>query len=254
MINSVQGLVYESSQPPCDVVMDENFIYYTTSQSSLKKFDQNTLTNTLTVIASSSTCTGVALFSAASAVMVFNTTNVRIVDTSTGTSTLITSNAAATQRNNAMQQVATNQTTLLGIATKSTTGSVTLINANNSTCTSLTVSTLSGVNATCVIPKTDGSNFLIGSSDGRVHEIDTSGTVIKSLTLPVTNRYGGALSSLQVGSMSYYNNYLLVSDTGGLLDSMTGRQVLTFSISISVLPGILTSKLCLAMPLVVLVT
>ena len=217
MINSVQGLVYESSQPPCDVVMDENFIYYTTSQSSLKKFDQNTLTNTLTVIASSSTCTGVALFSAASAVMVFNTTNVRIVDTSTGTSTLITSNAAATQRNNAMQQVATNQTTLLGIATKSTTGSVTLINANNSTCTSLTVSTLSGVNATCVIPKTDGSNFLIGSSDGRVHEIDTSGTVIKSLTLPVTNRYGGALSSLQVGSMSYYNNYLLVSDTGGIV-------------------------------------
>lgn len=217
MINSVQGLVYDGSTAPSDVVMDDNFIYYVTNQSSLKKFDQATLTNTLNVIASSLTSTGVALFSAASAVMVFNSTNVRIVDTSTGAFTLITSNAASTQRTNAMQQVATNQTTLLGIATKSTTGSVTLINANNSTCTSLTVSTLSGVNATCVIPKTGTSNFFIGSSDGRVHEIDTSGTVIKSLTLPITNRYGGALTSLQIGSMSYYNNYLLVADTGGIV-------------------------------------
>jgi len=197
--------------------MDDNNIYYVTGQASFKKFDQATLTNTLNVIASSFTGTGVALFNSSSAVMVFSSANTYIINTSTGAFTNITTNAAATQRNNAMQQVATNQTTLLGIATKSTTGSVTLINANNSTCTSLTVSTLSGVNATCVIPKTRTSNFFIGSSDGKVHEIDTSGTVIKSLTLPVTNRYGGALTSLQVGSMSYYNNYLLVADTGGIV-------------------------------------
>ena len=217
MINSVQGLVYDSSTAPADAVMDDNNIYYVTGQASFKKFDQATLTNTLNVIASSFTGTGVALFNSSSAVMVFSSANTYIINTSTGAFTNITTNAAATQRNNAMQQVATNQTTLLGIATKSTTGSVTLINANNSTCTSLTVSTLSGVNATCVIPKTGTSNFFIGSSDGKVHEIDTSGTVIKSLTLPVTNRYGGALTSLQVGSMSYYNNYLLVADTGGIV-------------------------------------
>lgn len=217
MINSVQGLVYDSTTAPADVVMDDNNIYYVTGQASFKKFDQATLTNTLNVIASSFTGTGVALFNSASAVMVFSSANTYIINTSTGAFTNITTNAAATQRNNAMQQVATNQTTLLGIATKSTTGSVTLINANNSTCTSLTVSTLSGVNATCVIPKTGSSNFFIGSSDGKVHEIDTAGTVIKSLTLPVTNRYGGALTSLQVGSMAYYNNYLLVADTGGIV-------------------------------------
>lgn len=217
MINSVQGLVYDSSTAPADAVMDDNNIYYVTGQASFKKFDQATLTNTLNVIASSFTGTGVALFNSSSAVMVFSSANTYIINTSTGAFTNITTNAAATQRNNAMQQVATNQTTLLGIATKSTTGSVTLINANNSTCTSLTVSTLSGVNATCVIPKTGTSNFFIGSSDGKVHEIDTSGTVIKSLTLPVSNRYGGALTFLQVGSMSYYNNYLLVADTGGIV-------------------------------------
>ena len=217
MINSVQGLIYDSSTAPADAVMDDNNIYYVTGQASFKKFDQTTLTNTLNVIASSFTGTGVALFNSSSAVMVFSSAHTYIINTSTGAFTDITTNAAATQRNNAMQQVATNQTTLLGIATKSTTGSVTLINANNSTCTSLTVSTLSGVNATCVIPKTGTSNFFIGSSNGKVHEIDTSGTVIKSLTLPVTNRYGGALTSLQVGSMSYYNNYLLVADTGGIV-------------------------------------
>lgn len=217
MINSVQGLIYDSSTAPSDVVMDSNFIYYVTNQASFKKFDQTTLTNTLNVIASSLTSTGVGLFSSASAVMVFNSAHVYIVNTSTGAFTDITTNAASTQRLNAMQQVATNQITLLGIATKSTTGSVTLINANNSTCTSLTVSSLSGFNATCVIPKTGTSNFFIGSSNGKVHEIDTSGTVIKSLTLPITNRYGGALTTLQVGSMAYYNNYLLVSDTGGIV-------------------------------------
>ena len=217
MINSVQGLVYDSSTAPSDVVMDDNNIYYVTGQASFKKFDQATLTNTLNVIASSFTGTGVALFNSSSAVMVFSSANTYIINTSTGAFTNITTNAAATQRNNAMQQVATNQTTLLGIATKSTTGSVTLINALNSTCSSITVSTLSGVNATCVIPKTDSNNFLIGSSNGQVHEITTSGTVIKSLTLPVSNRYGGALTSFQVGSMAYYNNYLLVSDTGGIV-------------------------------------
>lgn len=217
MINSVQGLVYDSSTAPSDAVMDSNFIYYVTGQASFKKFDQTTLTNTLNVIASSLTSTGVALFSAASAVMVFNSAHVYIVNTSTGAFTDITTNAASTKRLNAMQQVATNQTTLLGIATKSTTGSVTLINGNTFALSSLTVSSLSGVNATCVIPKTGTSNFFIGSSDGKVHEIDTAGTVVKSLTLPVSNRYGGALTSFQVGSMSYYNNYLLVSDTGGIV-------------------------------------
>lgn len=218
MINSVQGLIYEPTAAPCDVVMDGSNIYTVNATTLFRKYDQASLTNTLTVNATSSTAaTGVALMNSSSAVVSCTSANLLFIELSTGHRSTITTNAAATQRSTAMQQIATNQSTLFGIATKSTTGSVTLINGSTFALSSLTVSTLSGVNATCVIPKTDSSNFLIGSSDGRVHEIDTSGTVIKSLTLPVTNRYGGALTSLQVGSMAYYNNYLLVSDTGGIV-------------------------------------
>lgn len=218
MINSVQGLVYEPSSAPTDVLIDGSNIYTINASTNFRKYDLATLTNTLTVNATSSTIgTGIALINSASAIMSCTSANLLFIELSTGYRSTITTNAAATQRSVAMQQIAANQSTLFGIATKSTTGSVTLINGSTFALSSLTVSTLSGVNATCVIPKTDSSNFLIGSSDGKVHEIDTSGTVIKSLTLPITNKYGGALTSLQVGSMSYYNNYLLVADTGGIV-------------------------------------
>lgn len=218
MINSVQGLIYEPTAAPSDVVMDSSNIYTVNTTTLFRKYDQASLTNTLTVNATSSTtATGIALINSASAVVSCTSANLLFIELSTGHRSTITTNAAATQRNTAMQQIATNQSTLFGIATKSTTGSVTLINGNTFALSSLTVSSLSGVNATCVIPKTGTSNFFIGSSNGQVHEIDTSGTVIKSLTLPVSNRYGGALTSFQVGSMSYYNNYLLVSDTGGIV-------------------------------------
>lgn len=218
MINSVQGLIYEPTAAPSDIVMDSSNIYTVNTTTLFRKYDQASLTNTLTVNATSSTtATGIALINSASAVVSCTSANLLFIELSTGHRSTITTNAAATQRNTAMQQIATNQSTLFGIATKSTTGSVTLINGNTFALSSLTVSSLSGVNATCVIPKTGTSNFFIGSSNGQVHEIDTSGTVIKSLTLPVSNRYGGALTSFQVGSMSYYNNYLLVSDTGGIV-------------------------------------
>ncbi len=218
MINSVQGLIYEPTAAPCDIVMDSNNIYTVNATTLFRKYDQATLTNTLTVNATSSTAaTGVALMNSASAVVSCTSANLLFIELSTGHRSTITTNAAATQRSTAMQQIATNQSTLFGIATKSTTGSVTLINGSTFALSSLSIAGLTSQNATCVIAKTDSSNFFIGSSDGKVHEIDTAGTVIKSLTLPVTNRYGGALTSLQVGSMAYYNNYLLVADTGGIV-------------------------------------
>lgn len=218
MINSVQGLIYEPTAAPSDVVMDSSNIYTVNSTTLFRKYDQATLTNTLTVNATSSTsATGVALINSASAVVSCTSANLLFIELSTGHRSTITTNAAATQRSTAMQQIATNQSTLMGIATKSTTGSVTLINGNTFALSSLSVTGLTSQNATCTIAKTDSNNFFIGTTDSKVYEIDTTGAVIKSLTLPITNKYGGALSSLQVGSMAYYNNYLLVSDTGGIV-------------------------------------
>jgi len=218
MINSVQGLIYEPTAAPCDIVMDNNNIYTVNATTLFRKYDQATLTNTLTVNATSSTAaTGVALMNSASAVVSCTSANLLFIELSTGHRSTITTNAAATQRSTAMQQIATNQSTLFGIATKSTTGSVTLINGSTFALSSLSIAGLTSQNATCVIAKTDSSNFFIGTTDSKVYEIDTSGTVIKSLTLPTTNKYGGALTSIQVGSMAYYNNYLLVADTGGIV-------------------------------------
>lgn len=218
MINSVQGLIYEPTAAPCDVVMDGSNIYTVNATTLFRKYDQATLTNTLTVNATSSTAaTGVALMNSASAVVSCTSANLLFIELSTGHRSTITTNAAATQRSTAMQQIATNQSTLFGIATKSTTGSVTLINGSTFALSSLSVTGLTSQNATCVIAKTDSNNFFIGTTDSKVYEIDTAGTVIKSLTLPITNKYGGALTSLQVGSMAYYNNYLLVADTGGIV-------------------------------------
>ena len=218
MINSVQGLIYEPSAAPSDIVMDSSNIYTVNATTLFRKYDQASLTNTLTVNATSSTAaTGVALINSASAVVTCTSANLLFIELSTGHRSTITTNAAATQRSTSMQQVATNQSTLFGVATKSTTGSVTLINGNTFALSSLSVTGLTSQNATCVIAKTDSSNFFIGTTDSKVYEIDTSGTVIKSLTLPITNRYGGAQTSLQVSSMAYYNNYLLVADTGGIV-------------------------------------
>jgi hypothetical protein len=218
MFLGIQGNTYEPTSSPVDVCADDTNFYTVNTTTLLRAYNQNTLSNTLTVNAtSSSAATGIALISSASAIVTCTTANLLFVNLTGGNVSSVTTNAAATQLTTAMQQVAANPVTKFGIATKSTTGSVTLINGNTFALSSLSVTGLTSQNATCVIAKTDSSNFFIGTTDSKVYEIDTSGTVIKSLTLPVLPKMGGALSSLQVGSLSYYNGLLLTLDTGGVL-------------------------------------
>lgn len=195
---------------------DNTNIYYNTTQSSFKKVDQKTGTITMALTASTLTSYGTALITSSSAVMVFNNSNTYFIELSSGyISNITTGSAGVARTTESSQQIAANPSTRYAIATRSSINTVTLINGNNFTVSSLAVSINSSL-ASCVCVKE--SNFLIGTNDGRVYEIDTVGSVVKSTILPVTNRIGGALSSsFFIASITYYNNYVLVSDTAGTL-------------------------------------
>lgn len=201
-----------------DVICANGRMYSVTLQPALRVYDLNTLTQLASTSLTNSNAAGIALIDASSAIVVSSagTPNVEFVNLTGLNRSNITTNAGATMYAAMGQQVAANPNTKYGIATKSTTGSVTLINGNTFALSSLSPSgsVLSGQNATCVAVK--DSNFLIGTTDNKVHEIDTSGTVIKSVTLPSTPQVA-ALTSLRAGHLSYYNNLLMVSNTAGMI-------------------------------------
>ena len=219
MITSVQGDIYAvGTAAYADIALDGTNIYAVTAQTGFHVFNQQTLTNTLTFFASSLTGTGIALANSSSSILTYSSANVYFVENSTGYFSNITSGAAATFYSAAMQQVDCDTTTGQAIATQSTTGNVTLINTLTFTCSSLVIGGLSGQNATCVTAKRDGTgNFLIGTTNGLVIEINAAGSTIKTLTLPQTNRYGGALTSYRVASISYYSGKALIMDTAGVI-------------------------------------
>ena len=220
MITSVQGNIYAvGTQAYADAVMDGTKIYTVTAQTGFHVFNQSTLQNTLTIYASSLTGTGIALTSnSASSILTFNSGAVYFVNNSTGNFSNITSGAVATYSSTAMQQVDIDPTTGIAIATSTNTGNVLSINTLTFVCSSLVISQLSGFNATCVTAKLDGTgNFLIGTTSGATYEINSVGGVVKTLASPATNKYGGALTSYGISSVSFYNGKALTLDRAGII-------------------------------------
>jgi len=72
-----------------------------------------------------------------------------------------------------------------------------------------------GANALTIINKTGTQNFLIGTSNGKVHELDASGTNFQTITLPTTPNTGTA-PTLQVSGLAYYNDNLFVMTNFGI--------------------------------------
>lgn len=216
MLTSLIGDIYDQNQSRInDAVVYDGMIYTVTAQPAYRTYNCLTLAPSASGTGVVSSPSGIALVNAGSAVVVsFASNQVDWVQLSTGARTGVTSGAATTFYNTAGQQVAANRSTGYALATKSTTGSVTLINALAFTCSSMTVTPLSGQNATCVIVK--DSNFLIGTTDHKVHEVSIAGSLVKSLTIPSTPQ-AAAPTSLRVASMSYYNGYLLVANTAGVV-------------------------------------
>lgn len=76
-------------------------------------------------------------------------------------------------------------------------------------------SSLASAQALTIINKTGSSNFLLGTNNGKIIEIDSSGTTIQTITLPTTPNVGTA-PVLQVSGLSYYNDNLFVMTNFGV--------------------------------------
>lgn len=216
MITQLIGDIYDANQSQIrDVVMNDGMIYTVTAQPAYRSYSALTLAPSASGSGIVANPSGIALVNAGSAIITSSSANqVDWVQLSTGSRAGVTSGAATTMYGTAGGQVDINTSTGYALATKSTTGSVTLINAISFTCSSMTVTPLSGQNATCV--RTKDSNFLIGTTDHKVHELSIAGSLIKSLTLPSTPAVT-APTSLRVASISYYNGYALIANTAGFI-------------------------------------
>lgn len=136
------------------------------------------------------------------------------IELSSGYRKAVTTNAAALLNANVAQQITANPSTGFGLATRTGTGSLTLLTFPNQTVSVLTPTGFTGVQLTCVCNK-DG-NFLVGTNNGKIFEVTTGGTVVNTVTLPATPVTTGTQTGV-VRGISYFNDLVLVATDRGLL-------------------------------------
>ena len=182
---------------------------------------------------------GITFINSATAVIVSSSTNqVDFVDTVNNIKTLgVTTNANTVYSNTYGPQVAGNTSTGVAIATRNSNNSVTKI--VNGSCSVLSPSILSGNQASVVTVMQSSSgdtpNFLIGTNNGKIFEMDASGNVIKSITLPTTPNTGSAPTNETVTGIAHSPPYLLATSSFGTLyhynyntSTMLNRYPITF--------------------------
>lgn len=177
--------------------------------------------NTLQMVASgglTGTPAGIALLGAslASAVVVNSgSSRVDFIDIGTMGVTGVTTGAATVSSTSTYSQnVASFPASGFALATRSTNGTLTAINGNTRQVSSLTVSGLSGTQASCVVPRLDSTTFFVGTKNGKIVETNTSGATVQTITLPTTPNVGSAPTTI-VSGLSYFNNRLLIQTDSG---------------------------------------
>jgi hypothetical protein len=136
-------------------------------------------------------------------------------------------------------QVASQPASDVGYCTSSTAGNLGKFNSASVTGSVLTPQWLNNVFVTAVIAK-DTTGFIFATSHGHIVETDTSANVVKQYTIPIVKGNlewlnGTSVNQIgvqAVGSMSYYNGYLLVSTSLGqviLFDHDSGIELQRFT-------------------------
>lgn len=112
------------------------------------------------------------------------------------------------------QQLATNGDVSLGVS--ATAGRLLRFNSSTFVSSDLTP-VLSGATANCVIAKAGTSNFYVGSTDGVVREVDSSGTTITTVILPTTPNASSAPTQ-NIMELAYSEDFevLVISTSGGI--------------------------------------
>lgn len=148
---------------------------------------------------------GVTLLTTASGCAVSNAvTTVDIIELSTGYSTNLSGGATCFAQTRG-QNVAGNTDAQIAIASSNTVNQVVKITP---TAVSTVSVSLGGAKASCIV-NLSSSLWLVGTNDGKVHEINDSGTISKTITLP--NNSAGTPPTIIVTGLAYYNDRLAVA-------------------------------------------
>lgn len=199
---------------------------YTVSNSPrvLFKYDLSTLTLTAstTIFTTSVTPTDLCLVPG-SAVVVSSSARTAFVDLTTLYTTEVTTNAAATTTASIGQQIAYNSTAGFALATAAINGQMTLIDPGAGTHSAFILSSpeVTGTSrVSCVITKTasthdsDTLNWIIGTTNGVVLEVNSSAIISKTLTLPRTPNTGTTNYQGITGISYDYPNLAVTTDHG----------------------------------------
>lgn len=197
------------------VCSDSTTLYTASDASDYRTFDWNgKQLNTTTAL--SATPEGICLAAPGSAVINYTSARVSFVDTVNNVKTDVTTNAlAAFQSNLVGQQIAGNSTLKIAMATTSTNGKILKCDPTTQTLTQLSPSSLSGAQAACIINKSDTNTFLLGTNNGKIIEVDSSGNPLKTINLPNTPNI--AVPTIVVTGLSYYNDMLICVTAHGFM-------------------------------------
>lgn len=214
MLSNPKDVVQASSTAFRDMTSDGSYFYVVTSQPRFKKLDIDSLeqVNTDLTILTAAAC--ISLVSSATAVIgSSSTSSVDFVDINTYARTTVSTGAGAVNRATQGQQMAGYPGTGVVFSTRNTNGTIQKIQSNQ-TVSQLTPSEITGNRVICLTVTGASGTWLMGTDAGKVHEFNSSGTVLKTITLPTDNFVN--TPAIQVTGLSFYDNRLLVLTNHGV--------------------------------------
>lgn len=190
-------------------------LWVTTQRPDFRVYNLSTLALGATGTTSANPA-GICLINSASALTVSSSTGAfDLLEVSSGYRQAYTSGANTCYTNQMGQQIASHPEMGIALTTRSTTGTLQRFNGNTFAITSLTASAISGQSARCIIAKDGSNNWLIGTTDGKIHEIDNTGQALKTITVPNTPQTASA--NVYISGLNYSDDRLLVNSAGGFL-------------------------------------
>lgn len=200
---------------------NNNVLITVDSGPRFRKYDLETLAQSYTEVTTLTNPVGITLIDSSSAVIVSSTVaSVDFIELSGGYRQNYTSGAvaASTVGLGKGQQIDADTASKIAFSVADNiTGKVMKINGNTFT---ISTHVLSGVTSTIttvlMFDGATGAGWLLGTNDGKIHEIDSTPTVVKTLTLPTTPNTGTA-PTFRVSGLSYHNDRLAVMTAEGIL-------------------------------------
>lgn len=194
-----------------------NEVVVVNNSDQIKRYSLDTLQQNGSTLSTTSSIATVTMASTNRAVVAASSgSTVQMIDLSTDAITNLTS-ANAVPVSGKGQQSAGNLNNSIAMICSSTSGNLMKVDVSGSGSLSiLNPASLSGTTARSVIVK--DSNWIMGTANGKVVEIDSSGATIQSITLPTTPNSGSAPSQVVTGlTYDSISDRLCATTSAGIL-------------------------------------